>query len=93
MYRNLIPPLAQKHHVIAPGYPGFGNSSMLALGTFEYIFDNLVEITDEYLSQVGVDEYTLYVMDYGAPIGFRIAAKHPERIQGLIIQNGNAGTG
>ncbi|MFT5421190.1 MAG: pimeloyl-ACP methyl ester carboxylesterase [Candidatus Endobugula sp.] len=90
MYRNLIPMLSQKYHVIAPDYPGFGNSSMPALDAFEYSFDNLAKITDKFLSQVGVDEYTLYVMDYGAPIGFRIAAKHPERIQGLIIQNGNA---
>lgn len=90
MYRNLIPVLAETYHVIAPDYPGFGNSSMPALDEFEYSFDNLANITDKFLAQVGVDEYTLYVMDYGAPIGFRIAAKHPERVQGLIIQNGNA---
>jgi len=90
MYRNLIPELAEKYHVIAPDYPGFGNSSMPAVTEFEYSFDNLAKITDKFLAKVGADEYTLYVMDYGAPIGFRIAAAHPERVQGLIIQNGNA---
>ncbi|WP_448564195.1 alpha/beta fold hydrolase [Thalassotalea ganghwensis] len=90
MYRNLIPKLAKQYHVIAPDYPGFGNSSMPSLSEFEYSFDNLAKITDRFLQKKGVDEYTLYVMDYGAPIGFRIAAAHPERVQGLIIQNGNA---
>ncbi len=90
MYRNLIPELAEKYHVIAPDYPGFGNSSMPTVTEFEYSFDNLAKITDKFLAKVGADEYTLYVMDYGAPIGFRIAAAHPERVQGLIIQNGNA---
>ncbi|MFT5451035.1 MAG: pimeloyl-ACP methyl ester carboxylesterase [Enterobacterales bacterium] len=90
MYRELIPRLSEKYHVIAPDYPGFGNSSMPALNEFEYSFDNLAKITDAFLTKVGVKEYTLYVMDYGAPIGFRIAAAHPEKIQGLIIQNGNA---
>ena len=90
MYRNLIPKLADKYHVIAPDYPGFGNSSMPTLSEFEYSFDNLAKVTDAFLSKVGVDEFTLYVMDYGAPVGFRIAAANPERIQGLIIQNGNA---
>ena len=90
MYRNLIPELAQDYHVIAPDYPGFGNSSMPALDEFEYSFDNLAKITDAFLAKVGAQEYTLYVMDYGAPIGFRIAAAHPERVQGLIVQNGNA---
>lgn len=90
MYRELIPRLSEKYHVIAPDYPGFGNSSMPALSEFEYSFDNLAKITDAFLTKVGVEEYTMYVMDYGAPIGFRIAAANPEKIQGLIIQNGNA---
>ena len=90
MYRDLIPKLSEQYHVIAPDYPGFGNSSMPALNDFEYSFDNLAKITDAFLEKVGAQEYTMYVMDYGAPIGFRIAAAHPERIQGLIIQNGNA---
>lgn len=90
MFRNLIPELSKEYHVIAPDYPGFGNSSMPALDEFEYSFDNLANITDAFLSKVGAQEYTLYVMDYGAPIGFRIAAAHPERIQGIVVQNGNA---
>jgi pimeloyl-ACP methyl ester carboxylesterase len=90
MYRNLIPKLAENYHVIAPDYPGFGNSSMPMVDEFEYSFDNLAKITETFLNNVGVEEYSLYLMDYGAPVGFRIAAKHPERIQGLIIQNGNA---
>lgn len=90
MYRNLIPKLAENYHVIAPDYPGFGNSSMPSLYSFEYSFDNLAKITNHFLEKVGVEEYTLYVMDYGAPIGFRIAAKNPDRVKGLIIQNGNA---
>jgi len=90
MYRDLIPKLSEQYHVIAPDYPGFGNSSMPALNEFEYSFDNLANITDKFLEKVGAGEYTMYVMDYGAPIGFRIAAAHPERVKGLIIQNGNA---
>lgn len=90
MYRNLIPQLARDYHVIAPDYPGFGSSSMPALDEFEYSFDNLAKITDKFLAKVGAQKYSLYVMDYGAPIGFRIAAAHPERVQGLIVQNGNA---
>ena len=90
MYRNLIPKLAKRYHIIAPDYPGFGNSAMPSLDNFEYSFDNLAKITDKFLSKIGAKQYTLYVMDYGAPVGFRIAAKHPERVQGLIIQNGNA---
>jgi len=90
MYRDLIPKLSEQYHVIAPDYPGFGNSSMPALNEFEYSFDNLAKITDTFLEKVGAEKYTMYVMDYGAPIGFRIAAAHPERVEGLIIQNGNA---
>ncbi len=90
MYRNLIPKLSEKYHVIAPDYPGFGNSSMPSLSEFEYSFANLANITNEFLNKVGAEQYTMYLMDYGAPIGFRIAADHPEKIQGLIIQNGNA---
>ena len=90
MYRDLIPKLSEKYHVIAPDYPGFGNSSMPSVHEFEYSFDNLAEITEAFLAKVGAEQYTMYLMDYGAPVGFRIAAAHPERVQGLIIQNGNA---
>jgi pimeloyl-ACP methyl ester carboxylesterase len=90
MFRNLIPQLAEKYHVIAPDYPGFGNSSMPSLKEFEYSFDNLAKTMDQFLNEVGVQKYALYLMDYGAPIGFRIASANPEKITGLIIQNGNA---
>ncbi len=90
MFRNLIPILSHKYHVIAPDYPGFGNSSMPLVNEYEYSFDHLAEVIDKFLVKKGIDKYTLYMMDYGAPIGFRIAVKHPERVQALIVQNGNA---
>ncbi len=90
MFRNLIPALANNYHVLAPDYPGYGNSSMPLVNNYEYSFDHLADVIDEFLSKKDINKYTLYVMDYGAPIGFRIATKHPERVQGLIIQNGNA---
>jgi pimeloyl-ACP methyl ester carboxylesterase len=90
MFRNLIPQLADKYHVIAPDYPGFGHSSMPKVSEFEYSFDNLAKIVEKFTEQVGVKKYSLYVMDYGAPVGFRLAVKHPERVQSLIVQNGNA---
>lgn len=90
MFRNLIPALADKYRVIAPDYPGFGNSSMPKVGEFDYTFDNLARIVDSFTQSVGLKTFAIYVQDYGAPIGFRIASAHPERISGLIIQNGNA---
>lgn len=90
MFRNLIPALADKYHVIAPDYPGFGNSSMPSVAEFDYTFDNLARIVDGFTQKLGLDRYSLYVMDYGAPVGFRLATAHPERIQSLIVQNGNA---
>lgn len=90
MFRNLIPALADKYRVIAPDYPGYGNSSMPSPTEFEYSFDNLAKVIDKFTEAVGAKKFTMYVQDYGAPIGFRIASAHPERITGLIIQNGNA---
>ena len=90
MFRNLIPALADKFHLIAPDYPGFGNSSMPTVDEFQYTFDHLAEIVDKFIERIGLEKYSIYVMDYGAPIGFRLAVKHPERIEALIIQNGNA---
>ncbi len=90
MFRNLIGALADRYHVVAPDYPGFGNSSMPSPEQFEYTFDRLAEVIEGFIEGLGLDKYSLYVMDYGAPVGFRIAAKHPERVQALIIQNGNA---
>jgi pimeloyl-ACP methyl ester carboxylesterase len=90
MFRDLIPALADKYHVIAPDYPGFGYSSMPKVNEFDYSFDNLASVVEKFTEKVGLTRYSLYLMDYGAPVGFRIAAKHPERIETLIIQNGNA---
>lgn len=90
MFRNLIPKLADKYHVIAPDYPGYGNSSMPLVDEFEYTFDNVTEIVDKLIQKVGVTKYSIYLMDYGAPVGFRLATKYPERVESLIIQNGNA---
>ena len=90
MFRNLIPALADKFHVVAPDYPGFGNSSMPAVSDFEYTFDNVARVMEKFTEELGLSRYTLYLQDYGAPVGFRLAVKHPERVQALVIQNGNA---
>lgn len=90
MFRELIPQLADNYHVIAPDYPGFGASAMPASGEFEYSFANFANVVDELLQRKSVDKYAMYLMDYGAPVGFRLFAKHPERVSGFIIQNGNA---
>jgi len=90
MFRDLIPALADRFHVVAPDYPGFGHSAMPAVHEFDYSFDHLGDVIDAFTTRLGLDRYALYVQDYGAPVGFRLAAKHPERIQALVIQNGNA---
>jgi pimeloyl-ACP methyl ester carboxylesterase len=90
MFRNLMPALADKFHLVAPDYPGFGNSSMPTVDEFEYTFDHLSEIVDKFVEEIGLKKFSMYVMDYGAPIGYRLAVKHPERIEALIVQNGNA---
>lgn len=90
MFRNLIPALADKYHVIAPDYPGFGQSSAPLVSDFEYTFDNLARVVEKFTEKVGLSKYSLYLMDYGAPVGFRLAVGHPERVQALIVQNGNA---
>jgi pimeloyl-ACP methyl ester carboxylesterase len=90
MYRNLIPALSDQFHMVAPDYPGFGNSSMPTVDEFNYTFDGLANVIGKFVRKAGLEKYSLYVQDYGAPIGYRIAAKHPERVQALIVQNGNA---
>ena len=90
MYRDLIPALAAHYRVIAPDFPGFGASEQPPSGTFEYTFENLTRAFDEFTTQLGITSYVLYVMDYGAPVGFRLAAWHPERVRALIIQDANA---
>jgi pimeloyl-ACP methyl ester carboxylesterase len=89
-YRELIPLLADHLHVVALDYPGFGYSDSPPVSQFRYTFDRLAEVTERFLGTIGVDRFALYVFDFGAPIGYRIAAAHPERIDGLVIQNGNA---
>lgn len=90
MFRALIQALSDQYHMVAPDYPGFGYSSMPSVGEFKYTFDRLAHVMDQFVWRLGLTEFSLYVMDYGAPIGYRLAAKHPERIQALIVQNGNA---
>jgi len=90
MFRNLIPALADQYHVVAPDYPGYGFSSMPSVDEFDYSFDNIARIIEKFTDEIGLDRFSLYMMDYGAPVGFRIATSRPERIETLIIQNGNA---
>jgi pimeloyl-ACP methyl ester carboxylesterase len=89
-YRNLIPALAKEFHVIAPDYPGFGNSDMPDPKTFAYTFDKTSELMESFLEQVGFTRFGLYMQDYGGPVGFRILTRRPEWLEWLIIQNTNA---
>lgn len=90
MFRNLIPALADKYHLIAPDYPGFGASDAPDHARFAYSFAHLASLMDGFTGKLGLTRYALYMQDYGAPIGYRLALKHPERVSALIIQNGNA---
>ncbi|WP_263373157.1 alpha/beta fold hydrolase [Granulicella aggregans] len=91
MFRDLIPQLEDKFHIIAPDFPGFGYSDAPSASTFTYTFDNLAAYIDELLfTTLDLTKFTIYVQDYGAPVGYRIAAAHPEAITGIIVQNGNA---
>ncbi len=90
MFRDLIPLLADRFHIIAPDLPGFGQSDMPARAKFKYTFDNIAGVIDRFTEVVGLNRFAVYVFDYGAPTGFRIAMKHPDRITAIISQNGNA---
>ncbi|SFL55620.1 Pimeloyl-ACP methyl ester carboxylesterase [Gracilibacillus orientalis] len=90
MYRNLITKLMDEYHIIAPDYPGFGNSDQPRMDEFEYTFDSLALVINEFVEKLKLEKFSIYVHDYGAPVGFRLATKHPERIQAIITQNGNA---
>ncbi len=90
MFRDLIPELADEFHLVAPDYPGYGFSSMPKVDEFEYSFDNMAKIVDKFIDALGLGKYSIYLMDYGAPIGFRVAARRPDRVETLIVQNGNA---
>lgn len=90
MFRDLIPLLADHFHIVAPDLPGFGRTDMPSRNDFNYTFDNMANVIDRFTDVVGFDRYAMYVFDYGAPTGFRLAVKRPERISAIISQNGNA---
>jgi pimeloyl-ACP methyl ester carboxylesterase len=90
MFRNLIPALADRYHVVAPDLPGFGFTESGDRKNFRYTFENIAEVIGRFTETIGLDRYAIYVFDYGAPTGFRLALAHPERITAIISQNGNA---
>ena len=90
MFRDLIPQLADRFHVVAPDLPGFGQSDMPERTSYSYSFDNIATAIDRFTEVIGLRRFAIYVFDYGAPTGFRLAVRHPERISGIISQNGNA---
>jgi len=90
MFRDLIPVLADDYHVVAPDLPGFGFSDAPNRTQFRYTFDHLAAVIERFTAVAGLTRYALYVFDYGAPVGFRLATSHPERITAIISQNGNA---
>ena len=90
MFRKLIPSLGDQYHMVAPDYPGYGHSSMPPHEKFDYTFDNLAQVIDEFTEKLGLTKYAIYVQDYGDPVGYRLAVKHPERITAIVVQNGNA---
>jgi pimeloyl-ACP methyl ester carboxylesterase len=90
MFRDLIPLLADRFHIVAPDLPGFGQSDMPDRGKFKYTFDNIATVIGRFTEVIGLKRFAVYVFDYGAPTGFRLAMRHPERITAIISQNGNA---
>lgn len=90
MFRDLIPQLSSQYHIIAADMPGYGYSDQPSTDQFEYTFDHIAGVMDQFLDSVGVKKYSIYIQDYGSPIGFRLFLKHPDRIQAIITQNGNA---
>jgi pimeloyl-ACP methyl ester carboxylesterase len=89
MFRDLIPELADNYHVIAPDLPGFGMTEQPARDAFGYNFENITNVVDRFTEVLGLSKFAIYVFDYGAPVGFRLAVKHPERITAIVTQNGN----
>ena len=90
LFRELIPRLSDKYHVLAPDYPGYGYSDAPSRDQYAYTFDQLADTVDHFLDQKGITNYSIYIQDYGSPVGFRLATRHPERVQAIITQNGNA---
>ncbi|WP_430912959.1 alpha/beta fold hydrolase [Methylobacterium sp. sgz302541] len=90
MFRDLIPQLADRYRVIAPDLPGFGNTVAPPRGRFDYSFDRLAEVIEGFVEAIGLSRYALYIFDYGAPVGLRLAMRHPERVTAIVTQNGNA---
>jgi pimeloyl-ACP methyl ester carboxylesterase len=90
MFRDLIPLLADRYHLVAPDLPGFGNTVSPPRGQFDFTFDNLARVIGAFVEKIGLSRYALYVFDYGAPVGYRLAVAHPERITAIVSQNGNA---
>ena len=90
MFRDLIPQLADRFHLVAPDLPAFGQSDMPARGKFTYTFENIANVIDRFTEVIGLARFAMYVFDYGAPVGFRLAVRHPDRITAIISQNGNA---
>jgi pimeloyl-ACP methyl ester carboxylesterase len=90
MFRDLIPLLADRFHIVAPDLPGFGQSDMPPREKFSYTFDHIASVMERFTEVIGLDRFAVYVFDYGAPAGFRLAVRHPERITAIISQNGNA---
>jgi len=90
MFRNLIPQLAERFHVIAPDLPGFGFSDVPDRNRFEYRFERLANVIGRFTEVLGLERFAMYVFDYGAPVGFRLALAHPDRITAIVSQNGNA---
>ena len=90
MFRDLIPKLAQKYHLVAPDFPGFGQSDLPARETFPYTFANLADVMGKFTEVAGLKKFAIYIFDYGSPVGLRMALHHPDRITAIISQNGNA---
>lgn len=90
MFRDLVPQLTDRYHVIAPDLPGFGQSAMKPRDAFSYTFENIADVIDRFTEVAGLTRFAIYIFDYGAPVGLRIAVKHPERITAIITQNGNS---
>ena len=90
MFRDLIPLLADRFHLVAPDYPGFGRSDAPSPADFAYTFDRLADVVEGFLCALAIDRFSLYVQDYGAPVGYRLATRHPDRIEAIVSQNGNA---